>query len=169
MLFDLGLADQSLNNFDYDRIIEQAKQITGIYLYGDKNKSSCVASYMDARMGEINYIIKHGFQPICRCDNGYKVLNVDLNGKLYSCHNSRDVVGDIYQEPNKCIECNICYDRVIRRRLEICEHCPCYLMCDGGCKLISQEKLEQGYCKLRQCFWGTMLDCLSKYKEVKTE
>lgn len=92
------------------------------------------------------------------CGNGKEVLNIDLQGNLYSCHNVRNSIGNIGNlDLTKYLACLVsesnnlkCYD--------ICKKCFVRDVCRGGCKLIAKESRVNGYCELKKALYTPIID-----------
>ncbi len=92
------------------------------------------------------------------CGNGKEVLNIDLQGNLYPCHNVRNSIGNIVNlDFAKYLTCLVndsnnlkCYD--------VCKKCFVRDVCRGGCKLIPKERRANGYCELKKALYTPIID-----------
>lgn len=85
----------------------------------------------------------------CCCSNGYSVLNLDLDGNLYPCHNTSESCGTIYDNYFTYLNKIITSDTSIRHLTNECKECSVVSVCNGGCKLVSDEARANTYCKLK--------------------
>lgn len=158
LIFDSGIPDRELIDLDLERLGADAKEMCRIYLDDTISffKKSCIMSYLDARIREVSDVLKNGHSWHSKCGNGFTVFNVDLSGNFYSCHNNRERVGGIESDLMQIYAAAVRTDKVIERRVNRCQGCPAYLICDGGCKLVRDESMD-AYCAARVAFFGTIL------------
>lgn len=158
LIFDSGIPDRGLISLDYGRLEKEAAEMARIYLDGSIpfSEKSAIISYVEARMEEWLKVLKEGHGWHSKCGNGFSVANVDLSGNLYSCHNNREKIGTIDSDPDEIYQNAVRTDHVIPRRNNRCMTCPVYVACDGGCKLVKNESLDD-YCRARIAFFGKLV------------
>lgn len=66
-----------------------------------------------------------------KCMQTYRVLNIDLIGNVYPCHNTCVPIGTINDARDKLI--NAQQEFVNKARLKDCDTCSAYRICRGGC------------------------------------
>lgn len=171
-IMDTGIGRKDLVNLDYEKVYNQMAEMADDYIqFMDKKKqmSYCARQYIESFIGIIKsfYLNNDGKwgRQTCMCGNGYSVLNLDLQGDLYSCHNGTDKVGTIYYDYFKYLNNVIKSDAIIKDRI-MCEKCPALFFCKGGCKLIDKETKLQGYCTLKRAISLPVIEVISKYGEV---
>lgn len=160
-IFNVGNMDKDLLNIDYARIKKEIK----ILFSGFFDAITDSLSWL--KFAYIRNLLYRGNQKKNtdknRCGNGYSVINIDLEGNLYGCHNTSKIAGNIHGdmwEYTKNIKEEDCTEK---RRKERCVTCEAFPICDGGCKLIPEKNLEE-YCKLRKAVFGTLLQEVKKIK-----
>lgn len=166
-LLDVGIADSSLWNFDYSRVSNEIQQIINdvdkyikgeAYNYNDCLKTfyinSLITNYLQ---GESN---RDNLGYICYCGNGYNVLNIDLNGNLYPCHNTGCVVGNITDDYFTYLRKVIEHDKTRFNRDE-CLQCPVFNICMGGCKLVKNK--EAHTCKLMRALYKPVIEYIKNF------
>lgn len=83
------------------------------------------------------------------CGNGYDILNMDLDGNLYSCHNIFEPIGNIYMRYIQYIKKIIESDHTIDN-IKDCVGCVAFPFCKGGCKLLERDsRAKRAYCDIR--------------------
>lgn len=161
-----------LNNFDYNKINIQAQHITHKMIEAALHgKSSVLINriYLDLF---IFYCYISDTENICNksfCRNGINVINMDLNGNLYQCHNNWIKIGSIYSSYNNYMSKAKILDERTKENYETeCKDCSVLPLCKSGCPLISRELREKtGYCKLRKIAFKPIIELIEdsiKYK-----
>lgn len=107
---------------------------------------------------------------IGECRNGTFTLNIDLAGNLYSCHNVHEPIGHVNGDYADY------YMKLVRssesmKYVDVCMECEVRDLCRGGCKLVTKEDRENGFCELRKALYTPVADffmqiILPKIKEV---
>lgn len=95
----------------------------------------------------------------CACGNGYTVLNLDLEGNLYRCHNTHIKVGTIYDNYSKYIGNVIHYDGT-KEFNKKCSQCYVQDICNNGCPLIEQEIRDKYYCDMKRAIFYPVLEMI---------
>lgn len=108
---------------------------------------------------------------IGKCRNGTFTINIDLSGNLYACHNVHEPIGHINGDYADY------YMKLVRgsetmKYVEVCMDCPVRDLCRGGCKLVTKEYRENGFCELRKALYTPVADffmqvILPKMKEAQ--
>ena len=171
-LLDVGVADKELWGFDYDRVSGEMKQIISDvdkyvkgerYSFDDSIKAFYLNSIVNAyAAGEANES-ELGYN--CFCGNGYSVLNIDLKGNLYPCHNTGCVVGNIKSDYYEYLGKVIRHDKT-RESREVCVKCPVFNICKGGCKLVQNK--QENTCKLMRALYEPVIQYIENFKEGET-
>lgn len=94
------------------------------------------------------------------CNNTYNVINIDLFGNVYVCHNSSIKIGTIY-ESDEVIKGRF-QKYNIYNRSEECRACPCFPVCRGGCILIPPGEKKKRYCEVQKIMIGKLYATLQK-------
>lgn len=168
-VFDTGLHNRQLLNVDYSRVKEEMLYMIRLYLdAADKS----VDGNNHTKLHYIHNIIKqlnnfyngdgwHRYTTVCR--NGTCVLNIDLMGNLYPCHNTDTKIGNIYTPYYEYLENLLTADSAMPDRAS-CINCVALPYCKGGCKLV---KDKSDYCRLKQAVAQPVLETLYKYSKEK--
>ena len=172
-LYDTHLTDRSLLDIDYDKIFYQITEIVRAYLYpneikDDKLRHPIYKNYISPFIERVKNYVKNGgnlCKAISKCGNGFNVINLDLKGNLYPCHNMDKPCSTIYDSYIKYINNIILFDST-KEYIEECESCPIYSICYGGCPLISLNKIgRDNYCKLKKAYYYPIIEQLLNIKE----
>ena len=171
-IFDTGITDKELiEQLDYDKLYLQGQELA-------KNCIQVIENGMDATSISFRAIKKilnmlGGYYSndtprrksvaYASCGNGYNVLNMDLGGNLYACHNIFESCGSIYSPYFRFLADIIDQDNSVLVGKN-CNSCVAMAVCHGGCKLLSKEQKEKtGYCKIRKAFVGGIIEEVRKY------
>lgn len=164
-IMDTGLRDRSLLAVDLDRVRDDMRAVadeTGKMLAGEP----CNPWY--GNLGQ-QYLgrLKQGIdgrtsfrRGACACGNGYDVLNMDVRGRLYRCHNTDTVLGTIHDAYSRYLSDIILHDPTRDRSAE-CEHCSVVSLCDCGCPLIEPDVRAAGYCDLKRAVFEPFVELVA--------
>lgn len=156
LIFDVGLPDKTLVKVDYGAVKKQVEQI-----FNESQKPQSNYVYK-AYIGNMLETLKNGLpKDRAVCGNGYTVLNVDLSGKLYGCHNTSNPIGEVGGDIAGYIANLKAMDNTVERRKNICKDCTALPLCEGGCMLMDDGNLTE-YCNLRRAVYGTVIECVMK-------
>lgn len=162
-IMDTGLADRRLLAIDYNRIEKEMRLLAGLYLDnivsgrenpGDYTKMAYLEKLFQTAS---NFYLKHDGRlqrQTSYCGNGLTVLNMDLNGNLYPCHNTDVKTGSISSGFFAYLQKILAGETLLRHREE-CLECPVLAFCKGGCKLV-KDKTE--YCRLKRALFLPVLE-----------
>ena len=176
-VFDTGFEDSCryiIDDLDLDRIYNEMEYLTNEYidsLSNDKQTSERNVRniYIGSLVNQVKYYIDHTDEvlgrSICNCGNGYSTLNMDLDGKLYPCHNTSEFIGTIKDDYFNYLAKVISLDNTKKRIDERCKHCPVLGICNGGCKLITDKVLDDTYCNFKKAMYYPVFKCLWEYGE----
>lgn len=176
-VFDTGFEDNCryiIDDLDLDRVYTEMKQLTNEYIETvskskDGVKYTTRIMYIESLIHAIKRYLDNPelvlSRTICRCGNGYSVLNIDLNGNLYPCHNTSTSIGNIKTDYFTYLSKLLALDNTKYRMTNRCKDCPVVGICNGGCKLVTDEVLDQTYCNFKKAMYYPILECLWKYGE----
>ncbi len=89
-----------------------------------------------------------------RCSQMDTILNVDLQGNIYACHNSTIKIGTIYDDEITLSANYRAYleeQRILEKKG--CANCEAYELCKGGCLIIEPEAHgQEACCRLRRVY-----------------
>lgn len=164
-IFDTGLPDKSILQIDYARIENEMTEMAVRYLesiaFGrwERNEHTKMEyiTHIQSLMGNF-FLQQRGVyeRSTCYCGNGINVLNLDLVGNLYTCHNARQIVGNIYSDYFSYLQELLKSDLTAKYR-ETCKSCPAVSCCQGGCKLVSEQARKESYCRLKRAVFMPVL------------
>lgn len=151
-IVDTGISDASLiYDVDYDRIEKEFYELMEEMISSDHDTGKEVTySWMNNFYHDIvecgATVLDIEMTP---CGNGYDVINIDLDGNLYSCHNIFEPIGNINMPYIQYIKKIIKEDNTIKN-LEGCVGCVAFPFCKGGCKLLEPgSEAKKAYCNIR--------------------
>lgn len=170
-IFDTGIATKWLLNMDYERAAHDMRRMTMLYLnssFGGKSEPRDYTKlvYIEGFFRQLRdyYLTRNGEwnSYTAACGNGFTVLNMDLDGNLYPCHNTSRKIGTIHTPFFQYMQRVLSGDPTMRHR-EKCLECPAVSCCKGGCKLVSDEAREETYCKLKQALILPVIQAFEEY------
>lgn len=168
-ILDTGLGDKTLVDMDYDRVSREVAAMTERYMkFRTEGAEMKIAerAFMEpvfSNLQRVNQPEKKIWnRQYCPCGNGYNILNMDLAGNLYHCHNVSQKSGSIYTPYFQYLNEVLKHETTFSRR-EKCMKCPAMLYCRGGCKLVQDKDMEKGMCKLRQAIFQPVLEAAIAY------
>lgn len=174
-LFDVGVTDKSLVKVDYAAIREDMKTMTESYIRNAENPTDddifngmlyCRHAIVhDIVMNVRNYVKTDTkiYNHFSSCGNGINVLNMDVEGNLYSCHNQFDKIGNIHTPYYVYLNRLLDLDRTYDFYRDECSTCSVYPACRGGCKLIDEKTRHESYCALKRAVFEPVLDALVQF------
>lgn len=151
-LLDVNMQNQDLKQFDYDKVQEQMTQLCEEYrLHFQENKPISVIrkKFIEEKIGYIrNAINQKSFAPNRdRCGNGCEVLNMDLQGNLYKCHNTDTKIGYIRDNYFDIMKNVFDLDKT-KDTSKKCNECLVQIICRNGCPLVNDKARGEYYCKM---------------------
>ncbi|WP_346666106.1 radical SAM/SPASM domain-containing protein [uncultured Mailhella sp.] len=178
-LFDTGIADKSLVHTDYDAIRGDMKDMTESYLRNAEAPADndifnsmlyCRHTLVHDIVMNVRHFVKNGHgtnggirNHFSVCGNGLSVLNMDVAGNLYSCHNQFDAIGDIHTPYFTYLNRLLDADRTFDFYREECHACAVYPVCRGGCKLIDAKTRHESYCAMKKAVFEPVLEALAQF------
>lgn len=148
-IFGTNLPDPELAKVDKGKLHEQMMELIAefdSYLRGE-NADDCTVSWFMRYLQTYHRL--HGNENYPYCVNGWKVLNVDLAGNLYLCHNTGKRLGHISMPTVRYMMRATNFGDAEKRN-ELCNACRVRDLCGQYCKLIDESKADEGYCDLRR-------------------
>lgn len=140
--------------YDYD---EWKKQIEVLVREYEEKKDTAGARLI------ANWI-RHGRAPYsplsAKCGNGTTVLNLDMQGNLYQCHNNHRRIGTIDEDDFAPFKRMMMIDPTAKNYQTMCKDCEVLAYCKGGCMLTDQETRKRYYCELARATYGPLLRLL---------
>ena len=170
-IFDTGIPYKWLLDVDYRRVSHDMHYLARLYLSAlisgkSDPKDYTKLAYMQGFFQQLRsfYIIGNGgwSSYTSACGNGLSVLNMDLEGKLYPCHNTSESIGDIHTSFFTYLQRLLAGDATMLHR-EKCLACPAVACCKGGCKLVGEKVREESYCKLKQAVITPVIHAFEEY------
>ena len=151
-LLDVNMQNQDLKDIDLDMVAIQMNELCEEYykfVIQHQPISVIRKRYIEEKINFLRSSVKSKqYQPIRdRCGNGCEVLNMDLSGNLYKCHNTDDKLGTIYDNYFDYMKKVFELDKV-NENSKRCNECPVQLMCRNGCPLVGKEAREGYYCNM---------------------
>lgn len=151
-LLDVNLQNLDLKSFDFNKVKIQIDNICEQYrqfINNNKPISVIRKRYIENKIGYVRNAMKckHYKPTRDRCGNGCEVINVDLQGNLYKCHNTDVKVGKITDNYFDILQNVFALDKVSETS-KICDECPVQILCMNGCPLVEDEARQQFYCMM---------------------
>ena len=178
-IIDNNLVDKTLLKMDYNRVQIETEQIINDcsnYLLNRnsinnedyKTKLLVKYSFLSRYLWTISEYLKNpnNFIFISPCRDGLERLGLDLNGNIYSCHDSREIIGNINNLDLITYLSNyLKYDTSKELYNSLCKDCKYWPLCLGRCKLLTKEARINHTCKLKKAIGEPLLNFLNKNKK----
>lgn len=158
-LMNLPKCDSIISNIDYKKFRLQMTEFCNIA------KEHMLSKNFSSRYIDIfnriacDYIKKNNCN-YPACGNSISVLNLDLKGNLYNCHNTWKKIGTIYDEYTQYMESA---KKNIRMKIDKdCINCDIVEMCHGSCPLFTKSDREKNKCcEYRKAYYKPVLNTLN--------
>lgn len=123
------------------------------------------ANFVDQLLQGLRHVLNRDFLlgAFTRCGDGTTVINVDLQGNLYKCHNHEVKIGTVNSPFWDVLQRSILTDNSVKHRKE-CEQCYVAPFCLGGCALI-EEPAWKSMCDLHIALYKPVMDLVLQIKE----
>lgn len=157
LVMDNGLDDKSLIDINTTQLSEDVKDILRKYDNGTIAENEKDWINRELHWAQIHATSK---QIGAKCGNGRFVINIDLDGNFYNCHNL-STPSEYSTEWDKC---------VARQQSDKCKNCKVFYFCFGGCPITTDKNLER-YCKNAKALYGPIVDWFvqKEVSRVKTQ
>lgn len=99
------------------------------------------------------------------CRSGYDILNIDLHGNKYACHNDTKPIAGPRGDYFKYLNDVLAGDTTIMNRKVVCKErmCPVIELCGGGCRYIPiNGRDDLLYCNLREAVYYPFMQLFGK-------
>lgn len=169
-IMDMNAYHSDLRTFDYNEINKQMN-----ILVNNIKKSFVNMETSNISLNDYLYIslftmycnsIQSGLNSYTRsfCGNGINVINLDLEGNLYQCHNNWIKIGDINSDYNTYILKAKELDTITLNNFNsTCKNCSILSLCKCGCPLIKQDIREKtDFCKLRKAIYEPIINLVNE-------
>lgn len=168
-IYDFNNSDKELYNLDLKKIENEMRDMAYNFCFDQNKNSPRENEFMYSLIQHMNhYKDFDGTNKIYpKCMNGYKVLNLDLKGNLYLCHNNVDYsIATIYDSKDfyeiKYKQINPTFNNYTKK----CYNCEVRFICDGGCMLVSEEERDNFYCKQQKAFYTPVIETLLEFGSI---
>lgn len=144
LIMDNGLDDKSLIDINTTQLSNDVKSILKAYDDGTINDNE-----KDWVNRELYWAKIHAISPYegAKCGNGRFVINVDLDGNFYNCHNL-STPSSYSKDWDKCVD---------RQHSKRCKTCKVFYFCFGGCPITNDKDLGR-YCENARALYGPIVD-----------
>lgn len=170
---DCNLKEQKYLHFDYDKLQKEVQQIMNDLIDGFNlskeefyRKNGVKLLFFEEYLPFIeDYKFYDKFsQLFAPCRDGIKMFEIDLDGNLYSCQNTRDKIGNINNLDLITYLVNYFkYDNTKYLYENLCKNCTVRKICYGRCKLVDLKSRINNMCKLKHAIGEPILDFYNKY------
>lgn len=166
-LYKLENNCEEVFDIDFERYRTEIEELTSKFIYHPEKCSYAEFVYMSNIVNTIKqYNDDIETKQFSQCMNGINVLNLDLEGNLYLCHNNNNKrLGDIYSSCENYINSYIELNEVPNFFKEYCVDCSVRFCCDGGCMLVSADEKLNFLCKQKHMIYEPVIDGLINFKQ----
>lgn len=169
IIMDAGACFSDLTDFNYEKVEEQAKNIIDNFLIATTKineeltvKDKMYMLLLTMLCQQINNDNKNYTNSYCA--NGIHVLNLDLEGNLYQCHNNWIKIGSIYDDYDTYMSKAKKLDNMAAKNFvdSNCKNCSVLSLCKGGCPLVSSKiRQSTNFCKIRQTLFEPIINFIN--------
>ena len=98
------------------------------------------------------------------CMNGVYVINLDLDGNLYMCHDDKSkFLGTLHTTKEEYFKEYRKHNCILPQYfIDNCNTCDIRFICNGGCMLLSKEERDNYYCKQRKSLNEPVIEFLMR-------
>lgn len=169
IIMDAGACFSDLIDFDYNKVYQQTNSLINNMINSatvDNDKLTIrdrmyllILTMLCQQLNDNNEYYMKSY-----CGNGIYVLNLDLEGNLYQCHNNWIKIGSIYDDYTNYIEKAKKLDDMAAKNFidSKCKDCTVLSLCKGGCPLVS-NKIRQftDFCRIRQTMFEPIINFIN--------
>jgi uncharacterized protein len=175
-IMDTGLPKKNLLEIDYSRVKREMTAMALQFLDGFGKRVPpdhyTEEAYIRQLFGALKdfYLTGKGKwdRYTAACGNGLTVLNLDLQGNLYPCHNTSRKAGTIHDGYFAYLQKILAGDHTHEHRKE-CLACTALAFCQGGCKLVGDKARKESYCRLKRAVFTPVLMTIQQYGQQLLE
>lgn len=161
-------SNDEIYHIDYTKIETEMKELTYNFFHNHNKNSSIENQYIQDFINKVyNYEEYNEIQPnkYSNCGNGTYVLNINLDGNLYLCHNdSTTCLGNIYSSYDEYVLNYIKFNKMSMFYKKYCKHCSVRFICDGGCMLCDEEERINSFCLQNKAMFEAIIEGILAYK-----
>lgn len=169
-IMDTGLPQKDLLEIDCGRVEREMEDMTLRFLEGFGKRVQPERYTEEAYIRQLFHCLKDFYltgkgkwdRYTAACGNGLTVLNLDLEGNLYPCHNTSRKAGSIHDGYFTYLQHILAGDHTHEHRKE-CLSCTALAFCQGGCKLVGDKARKASYCRLKQAVFTPVLMTIQQY------
>ena len=156
-LYNLNNSSDKVFLVDYNKYKNDMMDI--VYRFKNNDVSYAEEFYIKNLIQKINHYTPKDYMKYSPCNNGISVLNMDLEGNLYLCHNNTEKkLGTIHSNINDYMLNYTKYNNILPKYFINCKSCSIRYCCAGGCMLLSKEELETFYCVQKKSILEPLID-----------
>jgi uncharacterized protein len=169
-LYNSEHSTDDIYDIDYTKIHSEMEEMAYNFVYNpEKNKpieNNYINTFINDMRGYEEYneeINNKSLSPYC--GNGIFVLNLDLQGNLYLCHNdSKTILGNIYSTFNEYMTKYKEKNTIPYFYKKYCHSCSVRFICNGGCMLCDEEERLTSFCKQKKARFSSIINTLLTIK-----
>lgn len=162
---------KSYTDYDFEKFIRTHKRLEEDILSGVETEElnrPCV--YMSTPIFTVENPNASGRK--LWCSACVSVLDIDVNGKIYICHNSDQVIGtidedlkDVHKRGLKVLEDLM----TIKMDQKKCGDCSVKQYCRGACPFEIASPIQENACKARKIYWTAAENIVSEFRKRFSE
>ena len=157
---DTGIQNVETLLADKEKLTQQMETLCQHYVYRIDGlpHNMHYANFIEQQLQCLKHVLNRDFLigAFTRCGDGTTVLNVDLQGNMYKCHNHEVIIGTVKSPFWDLLQRSILADHSVKHRDE-CEQCYVAPFCLGGCGLI-EDFARKNMCELHMAFYKPIMD-----------
>ena len=157
------------SDFDFGKLAQMYNKVEEDVINGIvEQKPNMPIVFMSEAIGKIERAKEYNGLPACTCCR--RTLDIDVNGKIYLCHNSDIVIGTVDEEFETYSKRGIeILKELMAKRIEEkkCRECSAFLYCKGGCPFEVASPIQEKSCEAKRMYWATAKRLADGFNGIK--
>lgn len=164
---DLGSLSDELKDFDlvaFDNYLAKMFASLDLKIKNQEVLDTYTYSFLDNSLRKTNYFYSDSFKlGKTKCGTVESMLNIDMDGNVYVCHNAGMVLGNIFTDDYADLlkQFNDKYN--IYTTSKECLECIAYPACLGGCVLMGEKPRKEYSCELTRIYYKRLIEFATAY------
>lgn len=150
---------------DFKKYEQDLEYLIDKFINDNENITYAEFNYINGFIESIKQYDENYSMVYSPCMNGIHVLNLDLQGNLYLCHDNSDkILGNIYSSIEEYTKQYRLYNNILPNYCESeCKECSVRFCCSKGCMLLSKDELKIFYCVQKKSILEPIINKLIEF------
>lgn len=158
-LHNFTKSDEEIYKLNYEQYSKEMKEIFHNFLFDNEKNSSVENDYASTFIYRLKEYREEHSESYSRCGGGIDVLNLDLDGNLYLCHNeTTKKLGSIYDNMESYMNNHKRVLDIPSRYKNHCSNCNVRFLCEYGCAINKVEDENCEFCTQQKAYYTPIID-----------